>query len=149
MIQVKTLIGLLFLAFTLMVIPTGVTQAKKPLKSEIHTYFPCISGILIGDIEGNFTADIFYLHETRPGGNPAKYKTFAFWRIFTTDGNISMKQEGFYNKKTGKAKSIGVILYASGDLTYLIGSKVRIRCEKTSHTDILIIKPRQIARTNS
>ena len=126
--QVKRLIVLLALAFTLALAPAVPAQAKKPLKCEISIVLDLDlfqwNGIITGDIEGTFisTPDP---DPSFPGSTEHFLETMVIEP--TVGGEIRLYQEGVWNFKTGKFRANGMVIAASGGWEYLIGCNVHVR----------------------
>lgn len=125
--DVRRLIVLLALAFTLVLVPAGTAQAKKPLGCDISIVLDLNlfqwNGTITGDVEGDFII-------TPDPVPPFPGKTEHFletWVISTTDGYIRLYQEGVWNMKTGKWRSNGMVTSADGNWMYLIGCNAHVR----------------------
>jgi len=133
---VKRLIVLLALAlaFTLVLVPAVSAQPNKPLRCEVfiqlnwdwvgfggtspYTWIGTVSG----DIEGDVTLTL--IGASFPGITEHYSET---WVITTTDGSITIYQEGVWSFKSFKFKSNGYVTAATGTWAYLVGSDVHVR----------------------
>lgn len=129
MIKVKRLTVLLALAFTLVLVPAGRTQAEKPLQcgisleliwTETEFYW---DGTITGDIVGDFIITPDPL-PSFPGKTEHFLET---WNISTANGDIGLYQKGVWNMKTGRWRSNGMVTSASGDWMHLIGCNMHVR----------------------
>jgi len=123
--QVKRLIVLLVLAFTLVLSPAVSAQPMKPLRCEVSCSIdwglPGWKGEVTGDIEGTITYtldvstvwvkdDIEHFYET--------------WVIVTDEGTISGFNEGIYMLKNEYMwVANGRVTDATGEWAYLVGCK--------------------------
>jgi len=131
--DIRRLIVLLALAFTLALVPAGTAQPMKPLRCGVffelnwdwfvnppapYTW----NGTVWGDIDGNVTLTLI---EARFPGITEHYS--EEWVIVTTDGSITIYQEGVWSFKSFKFKSNGWVTAATGAWAYLLGSDAHVR----------------------
>jgi hypothetical protein len=124
----RRLIVLLALAFTLVLLPAGMANAKEPLKCGISITLIWNGGFYWdGTITGDITGTFIIAPDPVP---PFPGKTEHFletWVISTATGEIGLYQEGVWNMKTGRWRSNGIVTSATGDWTYLIGCNAHVR----------------------
>jgi hypothetical protein len=130
--QIKKLVILLALAFTLMLVPAVSAPPMKPLRCEVFfalnwDYFvtgepPTWNGTVSGDINGK--ANLTLIAATFPGITEHYSET---WDIVTADGSITIYQEGVWSFKSFKFKSNGWVTAATGAWAYLLGSDAHVR----------------------
>ena len=140
MSQIKRLIVLLALAFTLVLVPAGTAQAKKPLRYECEgwaTLFGWQGTITSGDLDGYTMIWVTLAVDFRGGETPFDAKNVYFfeeWFIgdgieyddgdgVTGDVVLAGFDEGVTRFKNGKFSGNGRVTVASEDYTHLIGRK--------------------------
>jgi len=137
--QVKKLIVLLALAFTLALVPAGTAQAKKPLRYECEgwaTGFGWEGTITSGDLDGYTMIWVTLALDFRGGEPFVDAKNVYFFEnwfigdgIEYVDGGVTGDvvlagfDEGVTRFKNGKFTGNGRVTEASEALSYLIGSK--------------------------
>jgi hypothetical protein len=130
----KRLTALLALAFTLALLPAVSAQPMKPLRCEVsfelnwdwvgfggtspYTWIGTVSGAIEGDTTLTLMGASF------PGITEHYSET---WVITTSEGSITIYQEGVWSFKSYKFKSNGWITDATGSWAYLLGSDAHVR----------------------
>ena len=125
---------MLALAFTLALLPAVSAQPMKPLRCEVsfelnwdwvgfggtspYTWIGTVSGAIEGD------ATLTLMGASFPGITEHYSET---WVITTSEGSITMYQEGVWSFKSYKFKSNGWITDATGSWAYLLGSDAHVR----------------------
>ena len=137
----RRLTVLLALAFTLALVPACMhahaipAQAKNPLRCEMFfelnwDYFvtgepPTWNGTIWGDINGK--ANLTLIEATFPGNMNKTEHYSEVWDIVTTEGSITMYQEGVWGGKKFKFRSNGYVTDATGAWEWLDGSSAHVR----------------------
>lgn len=124
---------IVFIAFTLAIVPTVSAHPIKPLYCEITLTWSGTQwlGSISGDIDGTFVVTPAWA--TFPGGDPLAFPppgmTEHFgedWVITTNNGMIEIYDEGVWTFNTFKFRANGRVMVATGDHAYLLGAKVHI-----------------------
>ena len=132
--QIKRLIVLLALAFTLALVPAGTAQAKKPLRGTMEAEFntawkepSLVIPIWVGSIyiEGTEYDIIFYNIGLYVKGNANHFE--EIWEIW--DGEVLILggyDKGVTTPANGKFRMNGIVEEASGDWETYIGRNVHM-----------------------